>query len=72
MRISLKALRVNKDMSQPEVANALNVSVKTLQNWEKYLTFPTGPQLVELCKLYGCDLNDIFLPEVLAKSEEVD
>lgn len=72
MRISLKALRVNKEMSQPDAAEALKVSVKTLQNWEKYLTFPTGPQLVEICRLYGCDLNDIFLPEVLAESEEVN
>lgn len=72
MRITLKALRVNKDIGQTEAAKALSVSIKTLQNWEKYITFPTGPQLVKICRLYGCDLDDIFFPEELAKSEDAE
>lgn len=69
MKIQLKALRVNKDMTQQDAATALNVSVRTIQNWEDYTTFPTGPQLIAICSLYECGLNDIFLPEKLAKSE---
>ena len=34
MKITLKAMRVNKGLSQTDVANALGVTVKTLQNWE--------------------------------------
>ncbi len=71
MKISLKALRVNKEMTQEEAAKALNVTTRTIQNWESYETFPTGFQLIAICSVYGCELNDIFLPEKLAKSEVV-
>ena len=69
MKISLKALRVNKEMSQDEAAAALKVSKRTIQNWESYTTFPTAQQLFNICAVYGCELGDIFLPSTLAKSE---
>ena len=69
MKIKLKALRINKDMSQAQVAEALGITVRTLQNWESYTTSPTAMQLVKLSELYGCDLDNIFLPDELAKSE---
>jgi len=69
MKITLKALRVNRDLTQDEAAKILNVTAKTIQNWESYTTFPTGKQLIEICTAYGCELNDIFLPTALAKSE---
>lgn len=68
-KLKMKALRVNAGLGQGEAAKALKVSPKTLQNWENYITFPSALQLVEMCRLYGCELNDIFLPSKLAKSE---
>lgn len=68
MKISLKALRVNADLNQETAANRLNITVKTLQNWESYTTYPTALQLMDICKVYGCDISDIFLPDKLAKS----
>lgn len=70
MKISLKALRVNKEMSQDEAAAALKVTKRTIQNWESYTTFPTAQQLLNICTTYGCELGDIFLPSKLAKSEQ--
>lgn len=69
MKITLKALRVNRDLTQEEAAERLNITSRTLQNWEDYKTFPNGPQLIQICNLYGCELKDIFLPEVLGKTE---
>lgn len=69
MKVSLKALRVNREMSQEDAAKAIGVTKRTIQNWESYTTFPTGRQLIDICRIYGCGLNDIFLPEMLAKSE---
>lgn len=69
LKITLKALRVNKEMSQEEAAMALKISKKTLQNWESYTTFPTAVQLLDICSTYDCELGDIFLPSKLAKSE---
>ena len=71
MKIKLKALRINKDMSQAQVAEALGITVRTLQNWESYTTSPTAMQLVKLSELYECGLDNIFLPDELTKSEEV-
>lgn len=69
MKVSIKALRVNADLSQLEAAEKLNVAPRTLQNWENNITFPTATQLVNICEVYGCTLNDISLPKTLAKSE---
>lgn len=69
MKITLKALRVNKDMTQDNAAVALGVTTRTVQNWESYITFPTAQQLMKICDVYGCELGDIFLPETLTKSD---
>ena len=66
MKIKLKALRVNAEMTQKEASEKLGVTQKTLQNWEEYRTSPTGAQLSRLADLYGCTLDDIFLPKILA------
>ncbi len=72
MKIKLKALRINKDMSQAQAAEARRITVRPLQNWESYTTSPTAMQLVKLSELYECGLDNIFLPDKLAKSEEVE
>lgn len=70
MKITLKALRVNKEMTQEAAANALGINLKTIQRWESYTTFPSAMQLMDICNVYGCEIGDIFLPTTLAKSED--
>lgn len=72
MKISLKALRVNKEMTQDDAAVILGVTKRTIQNWESYTTFPTAKQLLKICTAYGCELSDIFLPSTLAKSDDAE
>lgn len=63
MRVTMKAARVNANLSQANAAKALNIGLKTLQNWEAGVTFPRADRLKEICNLYGCGLEDIiFLP----------
>lgn len=69
LKVTIKALRVNAGISQGEAATQLGVTQRTLQNWETHATSPTAAQLVNICKVYGCGLGDIFLPDALAKSE---
>lgn len=69
MKIRLAALRVNVGLSQDDVANALHVSKSTIGKWENYKTFPTSTQLQQLCDLYRCTLNDVFIPSKLSKRE---
>jgi len=69
MQVSMKAMRVNADLTQEQAAKAIGITKRTLLNWESHTTFPTVLQLKRLCDVYGCDLSDIFLPEELTKSE---
>lgn len=60
-RISLEAARVNAKMSQKDAAEAMNVNVSTIANWEKGKTSPDADKFKELCCIYGCPMDLIFL-----------
>lgn len=66
MQVSLKAMRVNANLRQDEVAEQLKVTKKTVQNWENGLSAPDAIQFASLCRLYGCSRDDIYLPDKLA------
>ena len=69
MQVSLKAMRINSELKQNEVADRMDITVKTLQNWENNISAPDAIQFARLCKIYRCSRDDIFLPDNLAKSE---
>lgn len=58
-RMTLKAARVNANMTQKEVAEALNVSNKTIGSWEKGITQPKPEQIDMLCTLYGVAYDNL-------------
>lgn len=60
MAMTLKAARVNADMTQLEAAKALNISKNTLSNYEKYKTIPDIEKAKQIAALYGCLVNDII------------
>ena len=69
-RISLRAARVNAGFSQKEAAAILQISNKTLSNWENGDTFPSAKKIECLCDLYNVSYDDIiFLPKQFALSE---
>ena len=70
MKVSIKALRVNAELSQQEAADKIGVAPRTLQNWENGVTYPTAVQLVSICSVYNCTMTDISLPIVLTKSKQ--
>ena len=59
MRITLKAARVNKGLTQVQVANSLNVTKKTVCSWENGKTMPKLDKIEPLCELYGVTYDDI-------------
>ena len=69
MQVSLKAMRINSKLTQNDVAERVNVTVKTVQNWENNISTPDAIQFAKLCNIYQCSRDDIFLPDSLAKSE---
>ena len=67
-KISLKAARVNSEMTIRNVADQMNVSERTVINWESGLTDMSATTFLKLCDLYGFKPSDIFLPKTSTKS----
>lgn len=65
-QISLEAARVNAKMSQKDAAIAVGVNVSTIANWEKGKTSPDADKFKELCSVYGCPIDVIFLEKRFA------
>ena len=62
-KITLSAARVNAGYSQKAAAELLQISNKTLCNWEKGKSFPDQPMIEKLCNLYGVTYDMInFAP----------
>lgn len=61
--ITLKAARVNKNLTREEAAKLLNISVKALAMYELGKTSPTVKVVKRMEDLYEVNYNDIdFLP----------
>ena len=58
-QITLKAARVNANMTRQEAAEKLGVSVDTLFNWENGNSFPRVPQIVKIEQTYNVSYSDI-------------
>lgn len=69
-KISLASARVNANMTQSEVAQALGVTKQTIINWEKGRTQIPFSKLVILCDMYQAPIDIIFIPSDLTLSEE--
>lgn len=64
MAITLKALRVNKGLSQKEAAELLGITPETLGKWENGKTYPDVPNIQKIEKAYGVSYSDIiFCPK---------
>jgi transcriptional regulator with XRE-family HTH domain len=49
---NIKKLRKNKNMTQKEVANRLNVTPQTVSKWERNISYPDLDMLVQLSGLF--------------------
>lgn len=68
MKLTLKALRVNSNLTQEEAAKAIGVSKYTWSNYEKGKTFPDVPTIETIEKVFNVTYSDIiFLPNNTVK-----
>ena len=58
--LRLKSARALKDLSQEDLAKAVNVSRQTINAIEKGDYNPTINLCVAICKVLGVTLNDLF------------
>lgn len=58
--IRLFELRTEKELSQRDMAKALNISQGTYNNWENANTQPSIEQLISLSKFFGVSVDYII------------
>ena len=54
---NLKNLRLNSDFMQKEIAQTLNVSIRTFQCWESGRTEPNIEKLIQIADLFNVTLD---------------
>lgn len=60
---NLRRLRLEKNMTQEQLANILAVSVQSVSRWECGNTLPDVMLLPEIARLYGVTVDDLYRAE---------
>ena len=74
---NIKRLRIQKKMTQEQLASLLGVSSQAISKWENYDTYPDGSLLLPLSKILGVSLDELFgneevyLDDMLKKAERL-
>lgn len=68
MGITLKAARVNADLTQVQFADALGVSKLTVSEWELGKRRIKPVYLPAIAHVLNVSMDDIILPKVITKS----
>lgn len=61
--LTLKKIRINKGISQSDLANQSGVSLRTIQEYEqgrKSLNKASGETLYKLAKALNCNIEDLL------------
>lgn len=71
---NLRQIRKNKKMSQEQLAQMVNVSRQSVSKWENGESYPEMNNILELCKIFNCKLNDLVhtdMTDISSLDEEV-
>lgn len=59
MKITLKAARINANLTQKEAAKKIGVTKPTICNWENGQSYPTVIQFKKIEQVYGVSYDSI-------------
>ena len=62
---NLKKIRILKKLSQENLAEKVNVSRQSVSKWETGDAYPTMNNLLELCKIFHCKINDLVNDSII-------
>ena len=68
VKMTLAAARVNRGMTQTDLAAEIGVSRQTVLDWENGKRAVRPVNLFAICSALGVTVDDILLPEVTTKS----
>lgn len=57
--------RKNKELTQMQLAEKLNITDKAISKWERGLSLPDSSIMLELCDILGITVNDLLSGEVI-------
>lgn len=63
MKLTIKDLRVSKNLTQEDVAGEIGVSRSTVAMWETENSLPRAETLIKLAKLFDCSVDDLLTTE---------
>lgn len=66
---NLKRLRKMKKISQEELAEKVNVSRQSVSKWETGDAYPEMNNILELCKIFHCRINELVNDSILDVKE---
>ena len=61
---NLKAIRKHHKMSQEQLAEKVNVSRQSVSKWENGEAYPEMNNILQLCKIFNCKINDLVHAEM--------
>jgi len=67
----LASLRKENNLTQEDIAEKLNVNVKSVSRWENGRNLPDPSIMKEICKIYNVSINELFNGEKVKKSNKV-
>ena len=62
---NLRNLRKSKNISQEELAEKVKVSRQSVSKWETGEAYPEMNNILELCKIFHCHINDLVNDNIL-------
>ena len=71
---NLRQIRKNKKMSQEQLAEKVNVTRQSVSKWENGESYPEMNNILELCKIFNCKLNDLVhtdMADISSLDEEI-
>ncbi|HHU55622.1 MAG TPA: helix-turn-helix domain-containing protein [Acholeplasmataceae bacterium] len=68
---NLKLLRRQKDLTQEEVAEILNVSTQTISRWETNMGYPDIELLPAIANFYSVTIDSLFGMDINRKNEKI-
>ena len=57
---NLRAERARKNISRNELASQIDVHFNTIRKWENNENEPTVSKALKICKILGCNLEDLY------------
>ena len=67
----ISELRKARNMTQEELAEKLNVNVKTISRWENGKNMSEHTLIIEICKLFGISTNEFYNGNKIKKAKKI-